>query len=207
MDTGAFGTLKARPACGLPIPIWAVLGAVVLHLLVFGIFGWSWHLPSWLRGPQERLVVKHIRLARDKPVQLSLVPPSQSVLAEATPPQSPLEPKQLTPATPPHITSEPVSQSDNQDEGYLPDDYLSRPATPEHEIDLQDIDPAQVAGRMQLLLWIDSNGEVTQVDIEATDAPGRFTDQVIDRFKQSHFVPGQRDDKPVASLMRIEVSF
>jgi len=94
----------------------------------------------------------------------------------------------------------------DRDEGYLPQESLSRAAVPENEIDLQDLQPPG-AGSFKMQVWINSQGKVTRVDLEESDVPSWFTDQVVDRFKKSWFKPGQRDEKPVASIMRVEVNF
>ena len=56
-------------------------------------------------------------------------------------------------------------------------------------------------------LWINKDGAVTQIDQEDSEVPVWFTDRIIEKFKQSRFIPGIREDKPVASILRVEVTF
>jgi hypothetical protein len=107
--------------------------------------------------------------------------------------------------TPPQQAASEPSADPN--EGYLPSELLSDAATPTSEVDLQDIASPETAGRMQLLLWISSAGDVVKVDVEVTEAPDWFTNQVISRFQQTRFEPGRKDGQAVDSLMRIEVVF
>lgn len=94
----------------------------------------------------------------------------------------------------------------DSDEGYLPQEFLSRAAIPEDEIDLQEIPPPGT-GSFRMLVWINSRGDVARIDLDNSDVPAWFSEQVVDRFKKSRFRPGLRDEKPVASIMRVEVTY
>jgi hypothetical protein len=206
MDSRAAGTLKTKSASGLLMPFWALLMSVVLHALLLGCFGGSCHLPSWLRARQERLVVKLIPQhgQSEQPASITLVKHAQDDLAPPVLPATQAISEKVAPAPQPPASN---ASPQDTDDGYLPSEFLSQTAIPTSDIDLQDIASPEAPGRLQLLLWINKAGEVTKVDVELTEAPQWFSAQVIDRFKQAPFVPGQRDNKPEASLMRIEVSF
>ena len=221
MESGAASTLKNRFIRVWSIPIWALLGSVMLHALLLWPFGWHWRLPSWLGGRPQRMVVR-VLAPPAQPARLSLVSPSPvdpatplspekqpvTEMATATPAPTPASASASASAPAPTPTEQPVSTpSDDPDEGYLPSELLSRPATPVGDIELQSIASPETSGRLQLVLWINKAGEVVKVDIEVTEGPSWFTDQVIDRFQQTRFEPGLKDGQPVASLMRIEVSF
>jgi hypothetical protein len=186
----------------LSIPIWALLGSLLLHVVVLGAFGNSWHLPSWLRGQPEKLVVRVIAPTAQVALPTRISQAQVDLAAPISPEKQPVSKKAVTPTQPAA-----TAPSQDSDDGYLPSEFLSCTAKPTSDINLQDIAPPEMPGRLQLLLWINKEGEVTQVDVEFTEAPDGFTDQVMSRFKQARFEPGLRDDKPVASLMHIEVSF
>lgn len=202
MDSRATGTLKASSARGLSIPIWALLGSLLLHVVVLWSFGNSWHLPSWLLGQPEKLVVRVIAPAAQAALPTLTNQAQANLAAPISPEKQPVAEKVVAPNQP-AATAQPQDSED----GYLPSEFLSRTAKPTSDINLQDIAPPEMPGRLQLLLWINKEGEVTQVDVEITEAPDGFTNQVMDHFKQVRFEPGLRDGKPVASLMHIEVSF
>jgi hypothetical protein len=179
-----------------------LLGSVLLHLLLFWPLGKTWRLISWLPWQRDRMVVRMIpRSAHANQLQAQGARPDPG---EPKPAQARTAPEPQAPATSDEL---PPAQSGDPDEGYLPQEYLSNAARPEDDIDLQDIVQPAVPGSLQLQVWIDHRGVVTRVDLGASEAPGWFTDQVIDRFKQSRFNPGQRDGKPVACIMRIEVVY
>jgi len=210
MDSRATSPLKSDSGGSRRALLGAVLVSLLLHGLVLGPFGAGWRLPWWLHGQHDKRVIRRLP-SPAATVQLTLLSPSQASPA-ATP--APVAPTAAAPTSPvatltPPSTPSPAYQAPqaDSDEGYLPSEFLSKVATPTAEIDLQDIAAPDAAGRLQLLLWIDPAGDVTQVDVETTEAPDWFTQQVRDRFKQARFEPGQRDGQPVASLMRIEVLF
>lgn len=92
------------------------------------------------------------------------------------------------------------------EEGYLPQEFLSRVAIPVDEIDLQDISSPE-EGAFQMYLWIDSRGRVTRIDVQDPNVAAWFVDQIVERFRKSRFTPGLRGDKPAASIMHVEVIF
>jgi hypothetical protein len=202
MDSRATGTLKTRPARGWSIPILALLGSLLLHVIVLWSFGNSWYLPSWLRGQQEKLVVRVMAPTAQTDLPTRVNPAQVDLAAPISPEKQPVSEKAVAPNQPAD-----TAQSQDSDDGYLPPEFLSRTAKSTSNINLQDIEAPDIPGRLQLLLWINKEGEVTKIDIEIIDAPDWFTNRVMGRFKQARFEPGLRDGKPVASLMHIEVSF
>ncbi|MBT3065731.1 hypothetical protein [Rhodoferax sp. U11-2br] len=203
MDSRAPGTLSV----GLTRAWGGLLCALLLSLLLHALLLWPthriWQLPSWLRGqPDQRVILRLVSPAQSEPQtahKLSLQAPA---LAPPAPHTAEPEERALTPQQQP--SPELPSDSEN---GYLPSEFLSRVALPASEIELEDIASPEVPGRLQLLLWINQAGEVTQVDVELTEAPDWFTQEVTQRFKQAVFEPGLRAGRAVASLMRIEVLF
>jgi len=181
-----------------------LLVSLLLHTLLLWPTHQAW-LPSWLRGQQDQRVSLRVL----HPASAAQPRRHNASLQESAPSPAPSAPHTAEPEasdrTPqPPSATEPPSDSEN---GYLPSEFLSSVALPTKEIELQDIASPEAAGRLQLLLWINQTGEVTQVDVEVSEAPDWFTQQVAQRFKQAGFEPGRRDGQPVASLMRIEVLF
>lgn len=202
MDSRATGTLNSGSISVWRVPLCALLVSLLLHALLLWPANKAW-LPSWLRGQQDQRVI--LRVLRPPPVsQLTLRQPPQQTSAPAPPTPQTAEPEASDSTSQPSPAAEPPSDSEN---GYLPSEFLSRVALPASEIELQDIASPETAGRLQLLLWINQTGEVTQVDVEVSEAPDWFTQQVTQRFKQAVFEPGLRAGRAVASLMRIEVLF
>lgn len=203
MDSRATGTLNL----GLTRAWGGLLCALLVSLLLHALLLWPshqiWQLPSWLRGqPDQRVILRVVRPAQSEP-QTAHQPPQQAP-ALAPPAPQPTEPEEQS--LPPQPPSNPERLPDSEN-GYLPAEFLSRTALPASEIELQDLAAPEAPGRLQLLLWINQAGEVTQVDVEASDAPDWFTQEVTQRFKQAVFEPGLRAGRAVASLMRIEVLF
>lgn len=100
-----------------------------------------------------------------------------------------------------------ADETADPDEGYLRREYLSLPAIPEDEINLSDIQTPGMQGTFRIQVWINSRGQVTGIYLDETELPSWFTDQIIDRFAKSAFTPAQRNERTVASIMRIEVDF
>lgn len=203
MDSRATGTLNL----GLTRAWGGLLCALLVSLLLHALLLWPsdriWQLPSWLRGqPDQRVILRVVRPAQNKPQTAHKLPQQAPVWAPPAPHTAEPGERPLTPQ--PLSNPEPQPDSEN---GYLPAEFLSRTALPASEIELQDIAAPEAPGRLQLLLWINQTGEVTQVDVEVSEAPDWFTQQVTRRFKQAVFEPGLRAGRAVASLMRIEVLF
>lgn len=203
MDSRAPGTLSF----GLPSAWGGLLCALLVSLLLHALLLWPshriWQLPSWLQGqPDQRVILRVLRPTSNAPRAAHTLNQQAPEAASPAPHTTEPEKRSLLPQPPSNPELPPDSEN-----GYLPAEFLSRTALPASEIELQDIASPETPGRLQLLLWINQAGEVTQVDVELTEAPDWFTQQVTQRFKQAVFEPGLRAGRAVASLMRIEVLF
>lgn len=94
----------------------------------------------------------------------------------------------------------------NTDDVYLPRELLSTSARPLLEIELQDIQ-SPVRGSFRMHVWINRYGKVARIDTEAATAPGWLVEQIVERFRQSPFVPATRESLAVPSILDIEVSY
>jgi len=199
MQSGQLKSLfDGGPASLSPIPLRAIVGSLLFHTLLLIALA-----PNWLS------ISSHPTAGGVLSARLVSAPAHESLLASVD-----------TEA----LGHPVVRQADAKDfvglqdarfpgdgqasigEGYLPQEFLSRSPIPEQEINLQDITPPD-EGAFQMYVWIDSRGEVTRVDLSDQHYPAWFTEQVVDRFKQSRFKPGLRGDRPTASIMHVEVMF
>ena len=75
------------------------------------------------------------------------------------------------------------------------------------ELETPETRPLVASGQLVLKLWIDDEGRVADVAVEKSDLPEVFSRTAIASFKQSRFLPGERNGQRVGSVMRIEVSY
>ena len=94
-----------------------------------------------------------------------------------------------------------------QERVYL-DFELETQAEPVSSPDLEEnlSPPDDEEGKMQLLLLISVNGDVLWTYVETTELSDKTSRLLAERFRYTRFRPGKIDQKPVASLYRIEVS-
>ncbi len=92
---------------------------------------------------------------------------------------------------------------------YYTTDQLSKRPQPlaAAELDAPEISPIVASGTMVLKLWINEFGAVADVVVEKTDLPEMFSRTAVAAFKGLRFVPGERDGRPVGTVMRIEVIY
>ena len=74
---------------------------------------------------------------------------------------------------------------------------------PEYPADL----PSGINGRVELELYISREGTLDRVRVVRAEPPGRFEKSAAKAFSAARFTPGMRKGKPVASLVRIEVTY
>lgn len=91
---------------------------------------------------------------------------------------------------------------------YYPARYLHRRPSPLHPIK-PDYPPEarSIAGRVVLVLLLNTKGGVDDYRIEATEPPGVFEDAVIQAFTRETYAPGMITGYPVKSQMLVEVRF
>lgn len=75
------------------------------------------------------------------------------------------------------------------------------------ELDTPETTQLAVSGSLVLTLWIDPRGAVADVRVERSDLPEVFGQAAMAGFRNSRFTPGERDGRPVAVMMRIEVDY
>ena len=180
-----------------------IVASLLFHSLTLGLLSMSWHPITWRTLKEDRMVVRLLPQATKK-----IVLDPTSVQHTINEPFSHAKAQNIK-VPDVDSASNKVTGSDttDHDEGYLPQRFLSNAATPEDEIDLQDIQPPEATGTFRMLVWINSRGKVTRVDVDETETPSWFVDQVINKFRESQFKPGLRDGIPVASIIHVEVNF
>ena len=180
------------------MPIWAVLASMFLHAILVVLF---WHFFSRASSVSHRLHVTLSSRHADIAWTASEFKRQDANLERRRQPENPASDGESV-----HEGTENAVTTEDHGEVYLPQELLSSTATPREEIDLQGDSPPG-PGIFRLTLWIDQDGSVTQIDLEETELPAWFTDRIIDKFRRSAFSPGLRDDQPVSSTLRVEVTF
>jgi len=154
-----------------------------------------------------------------RPSELSLTAKRGKIQAVVVPTHSPIQRKSAPIKAPRHqesiadmnVTSvqgdrNTPPESANTDV-FLPQENLTRQPRPESPVALEDIPQPDETGVFQMRIWINQRGETVHIETDETTAPARFVEQVAQRFKTTRFVPGERDGAPVASIIRIEISY
>jgi TonB family protein len=92
---------------------------------------------------------------------------------------------------------------------YYTTDQLTKRVQPisAPELDGPELGPIFASGTVILKLWINELGDVVSVDVEKTDLPEAYSRTAAAAFKNLHFVPGEVNGRPVATMIRIEVSY
>ena len=92
---------------------------------------------------------------------------------------------------------------------YYTTDELSKRPQPlaVADLDAPRIRPIVASGKIVLKLWINEFGVVADVAVEKTELPEIFSRTAVAAFKGLRFEPGERNGQPVATVMRIEVSY
>lgn len=184
------------------VPYWSILGSLIIHAVAFISFLFVFS-PISLRVFKEEPLIVRLLPHRN---QIAIIGISSVEIPQNSP--------EISSGNPPSSASSAIhfqnrvanKAATDPEEGYLPQEYLTSAAIPEDEIDLQMI-PSPGEGSFRMQVWINSQGKVTKVDLDVTDAPSWFTAQVIEKFEKCRFRPGLRDDRAVASIMRVQVSY
>lgn len=91
---------------------------------------------------------------------------------------------------------------------YTTDQLTKRPQpVAAADLDAEAIRPILASGKIILKLWINEFGVVADVVVETTELPDVFTRTAVAAFKGLRFVPGERNGRPVGTVMRIEVTY
>ncbi len=92
---------------------------------------------------------------------------------------------------------------------YYTTDQLTRRPQPLNaaELDAPQIQPIVASGKIVLTLWINQFGAVADIAVENSELPELFTRTALATFKDLRFSPGERNGQPVATIMRIEVTY
>ena len=183
----------------LRVLLCSLVGSLLIHALFLALFFVNWTHIFRIPHAEERLVVRLTLGADPSAARVAKTLYARAGEKGAVKERPALAPRPATAPGNDSLTLDP-------DEGYLPPELLSRAAIPEDEIKLEDIEPP-ASGSFRMQLWINSRGKVARIDVEPSDVPAWFTDQIVARFASAWFSPALRDDKRVASIMRVEVIF
>jgi len=92
---------------------------------------------------------------------------------------------------------------------YYGSDQLTKPARPTSDpvLNPRELGPVIASGTIILKLWINELGDVVAAEVETTDLPEAFSATAVAAFSGLRFTPGEIDGRPVATMMKIEVSY
>ena len=92
---------------------------------------------------------------------------------------------------------------------YYPSARLTKRPQPTSTVDLNTPEMRLMteSGTVILILKISPFGEVVDVEIENSDISESVSRSAMEAFRRLHFTPGEIQGQPVASLMKIEVSY
>ena len=165
------------------------------------------------RKPVVSFVVK------DKEGEAAVVPPTMRI-APVTTTETPIAdanaPSQPTPALP--EASQRLAPERNALAPPLPlpaptffttDQLTKRPAllSDPPKLEVTEAMPAFTSGKVVLKVWINEQGAVISVEIEDSDVPDAVAAAATAAFEKLRFEPGEINGRPVATIMRIEVSY
>lgn len=199
---GQFPRIPGSPGIGVALVISFLIHGAVIVIPYLGQSAEESRTTTITSPRPPRIEATLMMIERRSPLRL---PPPQE-----DSPEIPAAP--LPPAEEPRQPEEPREGADLlplEAPRYYPTEQLSVRPQP---IKVSDLDPPEIrpilaSGKMILKLWINDLGEVSDLQIEESDLPEAFLAAAAAAFKQMHFSPGQRDGKPVGSVMRIEVRY
>ena len=92
---------------------------------------------------------------------------------------------------------------------YTTDQLTKRPEliSDPPKLEVTEAMPAFGSGKVILKVWINELGAVVSVDLDESDVPESVADAALAAFAKLRFEPGEINGRPVATLMRIEVSY
>lgn len=92
---------------------------------------------------------------------------------------------------------------------YHPAERLTKHPQPTVAVDLEgpELRPVVASGRMVLRVWIDDDGGVADAEVETSELPPAFARVAIAAFRQTRFIPGELDGRPVRSFVRLEIGY
>ena len=192
------------------IPLGFIVISLALHCLLLGAFDIDSRLAHWRDPLKTPIVATTHRQTEQKPPtgqnNIRTINANTVQLTKQKTSEGKISRTETNFTNEAQRNSSPNDAADT-DEGYLPRAFLSQSATPDHDINFDEINAPETGGTLEMRLWINSYGDVTAVDLYATEAPSWFTEMVVDKFANSRFRPALKNGKPVASIMPIEVFF
>lgn len=92
---------------------------------------------------------------------------------------------------------------------FTTDQLTKRPAllSDPPKLEITESMPAFGSGKVVLKIWINERGAVISVELEDSDVPEAVAAAAITAFEKLRFEAGEINGRPVATLMRIEVSY
>jgi len=75
------------------------------------------------------------------------------------------------------------------------------------DLDPPELEPIVGSGAIVLRLWIDDRGKAARVEVLSSTLPRMFTRATVAGFERLRFTPGERDGRPVGTVLTIEVSY
>jgi len=94
-------------------------------------------------------------------------------------------------------------------QAYYTTDQLSKRPQPMTVAELEPVEIKAIiaSGKIVLKLWITERGSVARVEVESSNLPAMFTRAAVEGFKRLRFEPGERDGRPVGTVIRLEVNY
>ena len=86
---------------------------------------------------------------------------------------------------------------------------LTRPPEPAAPLvlDSTELGLLDGSGTLVLTIWVNDLGQVVNALVESKSVSDQFAEFALSAFKQTRFVPGEREGKRVGSIMRIEIRY
>jgi hypothetical protein len=188
--------------------IFALSASCILHFIIFWLpspfeFGKPFALPeahTVSRPFSASMTVVNLASAR--------TPPEKSVQQSRVSHELP-SPAASQKPQPPQSTEPSDNQTDPVEDRYFTVDELSETPQVQGSLELDTPETRSIiaAGTIDLRLWINENGNVDRLVVEKTDLPEPIVALSIDTLMKSHFIPGQRDNQPVKSMISFEIVF
>lgn len=182
------------------------IASVVFHVFIGGLFtdatglhpvaqSQSFTIQALIKAPEETAAPGTISFLKTEPPDASRVC------------QAPC-------ATPEQPSAVKNQASENSDNRIIPPEFLAadllntRPKILSiNEFDLSLPGTNEASGKAIVNLWIDASGKVVNVEFSGGDLPAAIQFTVESVFKKALFIPGEMNGTPVASILKIEVTY
>ena len=158
------------------------------------------------KRPGQVRVLSATLVAKRAPEAAAPVPPVSSASTDVTPTLAKAneEPPQAL-----NRTTETLPLPIPAPTYYTADQLTKHPQllSPPPTLDVAETGMRIPSGKVILKLWINESGEVISVDIEESNVPDAISAPAVAAFSKLRFVPGEINERPVGSLLRIEVTY